>query len=66
MKCKKTGTPTGKIINTRKVKAVSSKCNECYHFQKKRLNKVTLTYCKYYDIFSPDKEKCVRFYKCNY
>ena len=58
MKSKKTGVSTGRIIDTRKVKPIKARCDKCSHFQKKG----RITYCKYFDQFSPNRERCARFF----
>ena len=59
MTSKATGTSmNGKMVNVNKhIKAIPCDCKKCYH----RVKKGTIEYCKYYDIFSPNKSKCVRY-----
>lgn len=55
----RTGTSMqGTIINTNKgIKAIPCDCSKCSH----RRVKGAIKYCDYYDIFSPNKKKCVRY-----
>ena len=54
----KVGTPTSTIENTRKVSSIECNCRTCYHSS---VSKDGVLYCRYYDIFSPRKRKCVRY-----
>lgn len=53
----KVGASTSTIENTRTVSAVQCDCRNCFH----SISKDGVLYCKYYDIFSPKKKKCVRY-----
>lgn len=53
----KVGVPTSTIENTRNVSATESDCKNCFH----SVSKDGVLYCKYYDLFSPKKKKCVRY-----
>lgn len=53
----KVGASTSTIENTRNVSAIESNCRSCFH----SISKDGVLYCKYYDLFSPKKKKCVRY-----
>lgn len=53
----KVGASTSTIENTRNVSAIESNCRSCFH----SISKDGVLYCKYYDLFSPNKKKCVRY-----
>ena len=53
----KVGVATSTIENTRRVSAIESNCRNCFH----SISKDGMLYCKYYDVFSPHKKKCVRY-----
>ena len=53
----KVGASTSTIENTRNVSAIESDCRSCFH----SISKDGVLYCKYYDLFSPKKRKCVRY-----
>lgn len=59
MKSKSTGTSmNGTMIYTNKnLRAIPCDCKKCHH----RVTKGSIEYCRYYDIFSPNKSKCVRY-----
>lgn len=53
----KVGVSTSTIENVRNVSAIECSCKSCFH----SISKSGVLYCKYYDIFSPKKKKCVRY-----
>lgn len=53
----KVGVSTSTIENTRNVKAIECNCRNCFH----SISNDKGLYCKYYDIFSPKRKKCVRY-----
>ena len=57
MRSGKTGTPMCRIENTRRVAAIKCDCTKCFH----SISKKGMLYCRYYDLFSPHKKKCVRY-----
>lgn len=57
MQNKKSGTSMSNIENIRNVSSIRCDCKKCYHSVKKD----NIYYCKYYDLFNPNKSKCVRF-----
>ncbi len=53
-----TGTPSNRIINAKRVEAISCNCHNCFHSKPA----VGTIYCTYYDLFSPKRKKCSRYY----
>lgn len=53
-----TGTETNVIIHMKRPKSIKCNCERCRHFQRKG----TIRYCRYYDIFSPERTSCARYW----
>lgn len=63
MKSKATGTSMGgSIIYTKKhTKVIPCDCKKCNY----RVTRGNIEYCRYYDIFSPNKSRCARYTGAN-
>jgi len=46
----------------KKVKAIPCNCKKCFHL----ITKGEIQYCKFYDLFSPNKKKCKRYYEVSW
>ncbi len=53
-----TGTSANRIINIKKVETIKCNCSDCYHSKRA----AGTIYCSYYDLFSPNRKKCTRYY----
>ena len=53
-----TGTPTSRIINAKKVNLIKCDCKNCFHSKRA----AGTIYCTYYDVFTPKRKKCSRYY----
>ena len=52
------GTQTSTIIHVKKPKRIKCDCSKCRHGKKA----AGTIYCSYYDIFSPKRTSCVRYW----
>lgn len=53
-----TGSNTSTIIRTKKPDAIKCDCSRCRHSKKA----AGTIYCSYYDIFSPNRKTCRRYW----
>lgn len=53
-----TGTSTSTIIKVKKPDRVKCDCSRCKHSKRG----AGTIYCSYYDIFSPDRKNCARYW----
>lgn len=53
-----TGTNTSSVVYIKKPKAVPCNCYKCKHSKKVG----STIYCKFYDVFSPRKTRCGRYW----
>lgn len=53
-----TGAPSSSILNIKRIDSIPCDCKKCFHSKKA----AGTVYCSYYDLFSPAKKKCSRYY----